>query len=865
MSSGAPCSAPAFWTWSAGPEGASCSAIDPAVGLSPDVVAALRYLVAESGPHPVLVMAAAAEPLALPDAQRLELGPLSNRELGQLFAPLLALTADPAALATALGRAALGNPLRAWLALTAWCASGALRQEGEAIAFDAGRVTSIPSSLAAALDQAVAELAPDRRAFAEVLLVWGGPLPEELGAMLAPGAAPALSRVPTWLVERDARGMLRFAGEGVREAILQSLPAERRAELHRRLFELARTLELNPAVRANHALGAGFAAEGARTELNEARSVAATGAQSSALAHYRRALVAARIAPGSIDTTRAAREAARLAVELGEWLAASEALAYLEAPPDPIPDPALLEVIEDLLLRAEVARERRLADDAQATYHRARALAEALPPLIRRLTLARIDLEDAANDYHTANAREGEAKVRRALPELVAAGRKDLVAVAWNRLAALASLAGNPRAALGLSLIAGRAARASGSPAIAARAFVNGAFLASLLGRRAMALRLLDRGGRALERAPHEGLLVSKHVHHAEVLAASGDMPGAEALLLEARRIRLRSGGRSRLPAVLITLGNVRAQTGRLTAAAADFEEAARLAEELETPEVHPARASLGLVLLHQGEWGEAERLIHLGLRDPHPGRQGLGYLNLAALLRLSGRLTEAAAALQEAGTRLAELRGARQRVQIEWARLKLATGSPAAARIELAAFDASAPCEPGIEAELELARGLIAAALGADPHPAFERAVAAAETAGDPTQLAEVLIEVLDSVFGTGMDAPIIEVWRAQFELAASHTDSRLVAQELRRFQRSPRRAIGARAAKPAPAAVRPYRAAVREFDRGIFRAALRRTEGHIPDAARLLGLPESTFRYRAAKAGVLRPKSPGQPAEGR
>jgi DNA-binding NtrC family response regulator len=184
---------------------------------------------------------------------------------------------------------------------------------------------------------------------------------------------------------------------------------------------------------------------------------------------------------------------------------------------------------------------------------------------------------------------------------------------------------------------------------------------------------------------------------------------------------------------------------------------------------------------------------------------------------------------------------------------------------LDLAALDATPAADPGIEAEIALARGLASAARGASPQAAFERAVAAAERAGDPTQLAEVLSEILDCPCGTGVDLPIYELWAAQLERAATRTDSRRVARELRSFRRGQRREAGARVSKPAPAATRTYRAAIREFDRGIFRAALHRAEGRIPDAARLLDLPESTFRYRAAKAGVLRPKRTGEPAEGR
>ena len=53
----------------------------------------------------------------------------------------------------------------------------------------------------------------------------------------------------------------------------------------------------------------------------------------------------------------------------------------------------------------------------------------------------------------------------------------------------------------------------------------------------------------------------------------------------------------------------------------------------------------------------------------------------------------------------------------------------------------------------------------------------------------------------------------------------------------------------------VRPYRIAAREFDRQIFRDALIATGGNALEAARLLRLPTSTFRYRAEKLKLLKP----------
>jgi DNA-binding NtrC family response regulator len=50
-------------------------------------------------------------------------------------------------------------------------------------------------------------------------------------------------------------------------------------------------------------------------------------------------------------------------------------------------------------------------------------------------------------------------------------------------------------------------------------------------------------------------------------------------------------------------------------------------------------------------------------------------------------------------------------------------------------------------------------------------------------------------------------------------------------------------------PDAVRPYRQAAEGFDRAVLTQALQASEGNVPHAARLLGLPESTFRYKARK----------------
>jgi hypothetical protein len=194
---------------------------------------------------------------------------------------------------------------------------------------------------------------------------------------------------------------------------------------------------------------------------------------------------------------------------------------------------------------------------------------------------------------------------------------------------------------------------------------------------------------------------------------------------------------------------------------------------------------------------------------------------------------------------------------------LKLAAGDPHGAATELQALGPPGG-DPAGEAGEHLAAALVHIALGADPHPAFEQAVAAAEAAGDPTLIAEILLEALGFAAARGEELAshpaLVGSWREKLARAARATDAPPIARALRGFE------LGARSEDPEPdppvltdlPPVRPYRTALRAFDRELFRAALARAGGQVPAAARLLRLPESTFRYRAARAGVLRPRAP-------
>jgi hypothetical protein len=721
--------------------------------------------------------------------------------------------------------------------------------------------------------------------------------------------------MPDWLIGRNEAGDLELASEAGRQALLAALPPERRSAWHARLLA-ALGLEGSPyaAALATHAIGAGEAERGARAALAAARAARAAGRTSSALAHYQQALAAGEAAPAGIDLAGAALEAAEVAIGLGEWLLAGAALAVCARAQEFASVPVPLQ-FEAHLARALVLRERRLLAEARAACVAALELALRAPDAPPAAE-ARVDLEAAAIDFTAGEGAEGERKLLRAMPQLTAAGREDLLPVALNRLATLRSLAGEPADALRLALAAARRARSFGAAEVQIRALVNGAFFAFQLDRRRLAFRLLDRARSLLVQTPHAGLRVSELVHRADLLALERRFVEAEAALLEARQVRLESGGRSRLPAILITLGNLRARSGRLRAAAVAYDEAIALAEELATPEVHSARGNLGALLVRMGEEREGERLIRLGLADSRPDRRALGLLNLVALWRRHGRTTEATAALDDA---LATLAGrnpvGERRARAERARLRLAARDPEGALTELAALGAPDPGDPAGAAEEHWTAALARTATGRDAHQAWARALASAEMAGDPTLHAEILLAALDWA-GAGPEElvarpDVIASWRGALARAARETDAPPIAQAVRALAlaaHSPApsatetRGLAARlaavaaepgkesfavrlerelapwgaragavivalelepsgervaATDPHALPVRPYRTALRAFDRELFRAALARTGGQVPAAARLLRLPESTFRYRAGKAGVLRPRT--------
>jgi tetratricopeptide (TPR) repeat protein len=881
---------------------------DHAERLPADILAALRYLVTETGGRSILVIATGVAPVGLPDADVIAIGALGDRDLRRLLAPLLTEALNPEPMFAALKRDSGGNPLWIRVLLASWIESGRLRLVHGRPYLDEQSPATIPGPISTAVGALVERLDPRARALVEALAVWGRPLPPAIAAQWMEGEVV----IPEAIVITDEANCLRFAADTFGPVILDALTPDRRQFWHAAILA---TLEGhdNPEIRATHLLGAGRTAEAVRDLLLAARKAQAVSALRKAFELYRVALAnIAALEPGEIDRPTVALEAAKLAIRIGELDWAREALATISLPRgDSGLDPQLR--FEVLLARAEVLCEQRLSKEAAAIYAEARDLAREVEVL--RSQISRVDLEESRNDFYAGHWQAGVERLQPVIAQLAVEDPGDRLAEALNRMATLRSQGGDPRQAAWLALRAARLARRSGDHLLAARAFTNLGFFYERLAHSSRAMMALARARRHLDACPHDGLAASELVHRGNVLMSLRRFDEAEKVLLHARAVRLRAGERGRLPATLIQLGRAMRHNGRLEQAAACYDQALAISAELELPEVHWARANLGELFLHQGELHEAEQLIRQGLGDPQPGRRSLGFKNLGVLLRQQGRRREALAVLGEGEAALARfLPGQRPLAVIQAARVHLDGGDAEAARIRLAEVSAAVESgDPEVRAEYHLARGLVLARLHQEPYAAFEQAAEVAKELGDPTVQAEVLIDSISAALDlTGADVDWIRRFLAVLEDVAPRTDARPVATGLRALRaevaiRCPQPPAGTQLAddfaknvlehgsssvdallaqligqlggssgalviaaqlKPdgrlsltpvaappgtVPALVRPYRVAAREFDRGVFRQALAAAGGNVPRAAGMLQLPESTFRYRAWKAGLL------------
>ena len=879
--------------------------VDHADQLDSDMIMALRFLVTEAELRPVLVVSAGGKAVGLPGAERIELAPLGSRDLKRYLEPLLlsALNADE--MFRAVERGAAGNPLWVQLLLASWLESGRLRLVQGRPFLDEHIASEAPQTIAETIFKIVASLSPEERELVEAMAVWGAPLPMHVAERVLSSRA----EVPEALVVTTEDGY-RFIGDTVGPAVLGLISPERKQHWNAAFLAVLAKSELSGSQHSALLLGAGRVAEAVRTLVEEAGKAQNRQAYAAAFRHLRDALdhYPSKAVAG-LDRSRLALDAAKLATLVGQHHWAREVLATQV--PVAGAEPALL--FERAFLLAHVWRELRHAAEAAELYAEARALIGRHPSL--RHHAVEVQLEEAANDAARGESERALPGVEGIVKSLEQEAPSHLLGLAVQRLATLHAHLGHSRRAAACELRCVRIARRLGDHQLVARASINLGHLYRLLGRPRRALVALDRARAELIHSPNDGLAASGLVNRAELLIGLGRTAEAEAALLRARALRERSGERGRLPTILIDLGFVCRHSGRLGQGAAYYREAIALAEEFELPIAQVAQSNLGELFLHLGEEEAAERHLRLSLADARPQHRGITLVNLGRLRREQGRYREALQFLAEAETLLRDSAPHYQpHVVLEASRVLLDAGDAEGASFRLLQVRDVVAKNLEQQAEYQLIEGLLAAARGKASRQTFDAALDGVRGSSDPTLRAETLIAVLERAMRLEeLDESWLSAHLKALEAVAARTDARPVAIGARlvrgafaeRFPRRPaardlagdlqrklergesaveaalgelmQQLPGAAGAavfvvgvdvdgrpmvSPIPRAsdvpqgtVRPYRVAVREFDRKLFREALAAAAGNVHEAARQLRLPTSTFRYRAIKLGLLKP----------
>jgi tetratricopeptide (TPR) repeat protein len=720
--------------------------------------------------------------------------------------------------------------------------------------------------------------------------------------------------VPGSLVRTDG-GNYRFIGDTVGPVILGLMSRDRQRHWHAAFLSVLAEKELGRRQRAFHLLGAGKSAEGIRALVDEAREAESRNDYRiafvnlrDALEHYSSNDILEKDVPG-VERTRLALDAARLATLVGELHWAREVLG--SSIREGVESPSIH--LEHTVLRANVLRELRHASEAAVLYAEARALIARHPSLQDQLVP--VQLEEAANDGARGEGQGALRRLETIVKKLEGEGTSPLLGLALHRMGLLCAQLGRTRAGLVYELRCLRIARKLKDHQLAARALVNLGHFYRLLGRPRRALLTFDRAQRELVSCPNDGIAASELVNRAEVLIGLGREDEAYMLLLRARALRERAAERARMVPILILLGHLCQHGGKLAAGAGYYREAIALAEEFELPAARVAQSNLGELHLQMGAWEEAERFLRLGLSDPKPDHRGLTMVNLGRLRREQGRYREALQLLGEAETLLGGVSAHyRTHAVLETARVLFAAGDVEGAWFHLLQVRDDVGKDQGQLVGYRVLEGLIASTRGEAPERAFKSALDVLQESHDPTLVAEALIGLLERAL---MSSEFDPAWFARqlevLEEAATRTDARPVAMRgglirarfsercaaasgvegfAQKLQQRVERSGGAVEAaigellkelpgakgaavfvvglddqgKPMVSAarstsktedkrIRPYRVAVREFDRNLFRRALEAAGGNVHEAARKLRLPVSTFRYRAIKLGLLKP----------
>ena len=179
---------------------------------------------------------------AVQDAsQRLRLRGLDPPDVEALARTLFGDVPNLARLSAWMQSIAGGSPLLCTELARHWVDRGQVRYlEGIWVIPDELRSDDTPQSLVEAMDVRVLGLSPEARALGQALSVHGGTIPLELAVQLADnsGEDEVFAAVDELMREEivvGSRAACRFRHDGLREALLRSIPAEARRVLHLRV------------------------------------------------------------------------------------------------------------------------------------------------------------------------------------------------------------------------------------------------------------------------------------------------------------------------------------------------------------------------------------------------------------------------------------------------------------------------------------------------------------------------------------------------------------------------------------------------------------------------------------------------------
>ncbi len=604
--------------------------LDDAERLDPLSQAWVRRLVLRAEPAPIRwVWARRPVPDGVPEgesvlvetgyAERIELGALDREAVARLAAARLGDTV-PAELVEFLWSRAGGHPGLTVEVLRAAATAGAIVEGDGGLRVDARSLeeVGIPRDFESSLAARFEALPPPARALAEALAVWGQALDPDGVRALAPEADAAASETlrDSGLARALPTGELLVWPPAFGERIVESLPAERRRELHGAALGRA---GLGHAERFRHLRGAGDAAgalEAARAALDDEPDEGLAAA-------------AAALAGAEAPAEAAAwhEQAARLIMTRRRYAAA---VPHLER---------ALELEPAGEARAErwaalctcYMRSGRLDDAARAIET---ALKEGVPDALR----ARLMAEDAARLYY--------------------AGRQD---EARERGEAAFALGEHARALVAIAMAA---------------ELLSDLYLRD--GRIQEADTMAQRAAQAFEQAEHAHGRLRVYAIRARIARGRSQAGEAERILREGLTLARERRDRLALEDLLDSLGLLLIETGRWESAREVYEECVRITlEDGRGAAAAAAMSGLGQIEGLMGHQGPAQRHARAAVRlcrRHRPRTAPYALRSLAQAHRVAGKYRRAARL-----ARRALLLANRARLDdVNWCRLELARAQAA-------------------------------------------------------------------------------------------------------------------------------------------------------------------------------------------